>query len=101
MTDNNNNKMTDLELNSLATRIVSKMMQLKTMEDWFDHVRESEIAATDDYASLSMNEEEHCLGELAKLMTLLSLFQDKEQYEKCATIKRRIEVINDILSKYK
>ena len=102
MTDNKNKQtMTERELNTLATKIVSKMMRLRTMEDWFDHVRATEIATTDDYNNLEMTEEENCLGEMAKLMTLLSLFQDSEQFEKCAIIKRRLDVIKDILSKYK
>ena len=33
MTDNKN--MTDTELNMLATKIVSRMLKVKTMEDWF------------------------------------------------------------------
>ena len=33
-----NNHMTEQDLNKLATKIVSKMMKLKTMEDWFNHV---------------------------------------------------------------
>ena len=37
--DNKNKQlMTDTELNKLATKIVSRMMKLKTMEDWFTHV---------------------------------------------------------------
>ena len=44
-----------------------------------------------------MTEEEDALGEAAKLMTLLNLFQDKEEYEKCAIIKNRIEQVNKIL----
>ena len=36
MTDNKNKQiMTEKELNTLATKIVSRMMKLKSMEDWF------------------------------------------------------------------
>ena len=48
-----------------------------------------------------MTEEEDALGEAAKLMTLLNLFQDKEEYEKCAVIKRRMNVVNKILKRGK
>ena len=102
MTDNNNKQtMTERELNTLATKIVSKMMRLRTMEDWFDHVRATEIATTDDYNNLEMTEEESCLGEMAKLMTLLNIYQDDEEYEKCAIIKNRMDEVNKILKKYK
>jgi protein-arginine kinase activator protein McsA len=31
------------------------------------------------------------VGELARLMTLMSTYEDKEEYEKAAIIKRKIE----------
>ena len=48
-----------------------------------------------------MTEEESAIGDIAKLMTLLNVFQEKEEYEKCAIVKRRIQIVNEILSKYK
>ena len=48
-----------------------------------------------------MTEEENALGEAAKLMTLMNLFQDEEQYEKCAIIKNRMDEVNKILRKGK
>ena len=92
--------MTDLELNKLAAKIVARMMNVKTMEDWFEHVRDTEEAALKDYQDLEMTEEENAVSEVAKLMTLLNLFQDKEEYEKCAIIKRRLDAIEKILRKY-
>ena len=89
--------MTEEELNLLATKIVSRMVKLKTMESWFDHVSYSQEATVLDYENLDMTEEEDALGEAARLMTLMNLFQDKEEYEKCAIIKRRLDVINRIL----
>ena len=43
---------------------------------------------------------EDAISEAAKLMTLLNLFQDKEEYEKCAIVKTRLDAINKILKKY-
>ena len=100
MTDNKNETMTERELNNLASKIVAKMMHLKTMEGWFEHVRDSEPAADEDYFNLVLTEEYEAYGETAKLLTLLNLFQEDEAYEKCAIVKRRIEVVNKILDKY-
>ena len=86
-------------LNILATKIVSRMMKLKSMEEWYQHVYNSELASSDE--ELVLTEEEDALGEAARLMTLMNLFQDKEEYEKCAIIKRQMKKINKILSKYK
>ena len=86
-------------LNLLAIKIVSRMVKLKSMEDWFHHVSKSDIAWTTAYQDLEMTEEEEAIGEAAKLMTLLNLFQEDEAYEKCAIIKQRMDEVNKILKK--
>jgi hypothetical protein len=83
-------KLHDEDLNSLASRVVSRMVKLKSMEDWYQHIYNSEQAVKEDD-----------LGEAARLMTLMNLFQDEEEYEKCAIIKRRMTKVNKILKKYK
>ena len=92
-------RMNDAELNALAVKIVSRMVKLKSMEDWFHHVSESEAATTFAYKDLELTEEEEALGEAAKLMTLMNLFKEVEEYEKCAIIKGRMDEVNKILRK--
>ena len=94
-------KMSDTELNALAIKIVSRMVKLKSMEDWFHHVNKSEIAWNVAYNDLELTEEEEALGEAAKLMTLMNMFKENEEYEKCAIIKGRMEEVNKILRKNK
>ena len=84
-------------LNALAVKIVSRMVKLKSMEDWFDHVNRADIAGAVAYKDLDLTEEEEALGEAAKLMTLMNLFQEDEEYEKCAIIKGRMAQVNKIL----
>ena len=102
--DNNKNKqhdpMTELELTKLAEKIVAKMMRLKTVEDWFKHMAKTKLADKIDYEELDLTEEQWAVGQIAKLMTLLNLFQEDEEYEKCAIVKRRLDIVNDILKKY-
>ena len=93
--------MPEAELNALAIKIVSRMVKLKSMEDWFDHVNKSEIAWNIAYSDLELTEEEDALGEAAKLMTLMNMFQEEEEYEKCAIIKGRMAQVNKILRKGK
>jgi len=88
-------------LNILAIKIVSRMVKLKSMETWFDHVSKSDIAWSAAYKDLELTEEEEALGEAAKLMTLMNLFKEDEEYEKCAIIKGRMDIINKILKKGK
>ena len=88
-------------LNALATKIVSRMVKLKSMEDWFHHVSKSDASWITSYKDLDISEEYNALGEAAKLMTLLNIYQDDEEYEKCAIIKNRMDEVNKILKKYK
>ena len=88
-------------LNLLAIKIVSRMVKLKSMEDWFHHVSASDISWSTAYQDLEMTEEEEAIGEAAKLMTLMNLFKEDEAYEKCAIIKSRMEEVNKILRKGK
>ena len=94
-------KVGDEGLNALAIKIVSRMVKLKSMEDWFHHVSKSDIAWSTAYQDLELTEEENALGEVAKLMTLMNLFQEDEAYEKCAIVKQRIDEVNKILNKNK
>ena len=87
-------------LNILAIKIVSRMVKLKSMETWFEHVSKSDIAWSTAYQDLELTEEENALGEAAKLMTLMNLFQEDEEYEKCAIIKQRMDEVNKILRKH-
>ena len=88
-------------LNALAVKIVSRMVKLKSMEDWFHHVNKSEIAWTVAYENLELEEEVEALGEAAKLMTIMEICKENEEYEKCAIIKGRMNEVNKILRKGK
>ena len=94
-------KVGDEGLNILATKIVSRMVKLKSMENWFSHVAKSKIAWNAAYEDLQLDEEVEALGEAAKLMTLMDICKQNEEYEKCAIIKGRMDEVNKILKKYK
>ena len=98
MTKDNIN-MTDENIDAIALRVVSRMVKLKSMEDWFKHVSKSDLG-WNNYEDLDLSEEESALGEAAKLMTLMNLCQENEQYEKCAIIRNRMDEVNKILKKY-
>ena len=86
-------------LNALAIKIVSRMVKIRAMEEWFVHVSKSDLAWSTAYEDLELTEEENALGEAAKLMTLMNLFKEDEAYEKCAIIKQRMDEVNKILKK--
>tara|TARA_R100001594_G_scaffold63813_2_gene98188 strand:+ start:1520 stop:1798 length:279 start_codon:yes stop_codon:yes gene_type:complete len=43
------------------------------------------------------NIRDHAIGELARCMTLQNLYLDREEYEKCAIMKLRIQDIKSML----
>ena len=104
MTDNKKDKqkntMTDEQLNLLSIKIVSRMMKIQTMTEWYEHVSSSDIAEKVMDKQLDMTEEEDAIGNIARYMTLMNLFEDKEEYEKCAICKVKLHNINKILDKY-
>ena len=99
MTKDNIN-MTNEQLEILSTKIVDKMIKLKSLEDWFNDVNESP-ASWQVYQDLEIDEEAAAYGELAKLMTLMDICKTDEAYEKCAIIKNRIAETKKIIKKYK
>ena len=98
--DKQTNTMTEDELNQLSTKIVSRMMKIQTMSEWYEHVSSSDIAEQVMDKRLDMTEEEDAIGNLARYMTLMNLFEEKEEYEKCAICKLKVDNVNKILKKY-
>ena len=93
-------RMSETELNTLAIKIVGRMMNIQTMSEWYEHVSTSDVAEQIMDKKLSMTEEENAIGDVARYMTLMNLFEDKEEYEKCAICKLKLDNINKILEKY-
>ena len=46
---------------------------------------------------IEANIKDHAIGELARCMTLQNLYLDREEYEKCAIMKLRIQDIKSML----
>ena len=44
-------------------------------------------------------DDDHMVGELARLMTLLNLYEDLEEYEKCHAVKKHLYKVNKIIEK--
>ena len=94
--------MDDQSLDVLSAKVVARFVQLREITDWHDKLRGrySGHMTEIDWDYMDMTEEEDLLGELAKLMTLMNLFTDKEEYEKCSLLKERIRDIKRTLKEY-
>ena len=89
--------MDDRSLDILSAKITARFISLKELSMW--HGRLHNLTQVDwDY--IDMTEEEDLLSELAKLMTLMNLYTDKEEYAKCSLLKARIKDIKYRLKQY-
>ena len=82
--------MSDEGLDILSAKITARFISLKELSMWHDRLHNLTQV---DWEYIDMTEEEELLSELAKLMTLMNLYTDKEEYEKCALLKARIKDI--------
>ena len=88
--------MDDQSLDVLSAKIVARFVSLKELTMWHDRLHMTQV----DWDYIDMTEEEELLSELAKLMTLMNLYTDKEEYEKCSLLKARIRDIKRKLKEY-
>ena len=85
--------MTNEELEILAELLFDKLMERQEEYD-----REFEENVQDMFkagftAEIKLTEEELMIGELARLQTLMMLYENKEEYEKAAVLLKKV---NDI-----
>ena len=94
--------MDDQSLDVLSAKIVARLVSLREITEWHDELRDrhSSRMTEVDWDYIDMTEEQELLGELAKLMTLMNLFTDREEYEKCSLLKARIRDIKRTLKEY-
>ena len=88
--------MDDKSLSVLSAKIIARLVQLRELTTWLDRSHVTQV----DWDYIDMTEEEDLLSELAKLMTLMNLFTDREEYEKCSLLKARIRDIKSTLKEY-
>ena len=84
--------MTDREKEDIADIVIRKMLEAKSkMED--DLFNINDVLFT--LLNTQLTEEELLVGELARLMTLLNVYEEKDEYEKASIIKNKIDKINN------
>ena len=88
--------MDDRSLDVLSAKVVARFIQLKELTVFHDRLNLTQV----DWDYIDMTDEEDLLSELAKLMTLMNLYTDKEEYEKCSLLKARIRDIKYRLKQY-
>ncbi len=94
----NNIKMTNKDLEILAELLFDKLMQRQEEYDREFEENVQEMFKAGFAAELKLTDEELMIGELARLQTLMMLYENKEEYEKAAVLLKKV---NDIKKRLK
>jgi len=86
--------MTNREINKLADLIADKLIAKQKEYDEQFHIDLHQTMSDNMGSARTVSQEELLLAELARLMTLLSSYEDKEQYEKADIIRNKLRIIN-------
>ena len=92
------------EIERLAELLFDRIMQRQEEADAEYHAQVQKLVSegytisanqAEKYKDeLGLNQEERLVGELARLQTIMMIFEDKEEYEKAAMILKKIDKIN-------
>ena len=93
--------MTEKEIEALAVRVADLVMVglIEKQKEWDQQFTNDVNEMFGQGYSLVQDEEQLLLAELARLMTLLSQYEEREQYEKAAIVQNKIQKIQNKLSK--
>ena len=83
--------MTEQQLNQLVDKLAGAMIKRIYGYEQND--------ARDRMSYYADDLNDHAVGELARLMTLMNLYEDREAYEKCAAVKKHLDKVNKIVEK--
>jgi len=83
--------MTEQDLNRLVDKLAGAMIKR------IYGVEQQDARDRMSYYADDLND--HAVGELARLMTLMNLYEDREEYEKCAAVKKHLDKVNKIVEK--
>ena len=97
--------MTEKQIQRLADLIFDRMMEKQEQAD-IEYANQIQKLYNNGYVIEKsnqndmdgLNEEERLVGELARLQTIMMIFEDKEEYEKAAMILKKINIINKKLN---
>ena len=97
MSDNNN--MTEDELNTLADKVLDILIEKSASPKWHQYNTPMTIGELiKGQLPFKETEEEFLVGEMARLTTLMHMYEGNEEYMKVAIIKRKLDIINNKLN---
>lgn len=93
--------MTDEEIEKLAIRVADLVFVslLEKQKEWDQQFTNDVNEMFGAGYNVMQDEEQLLLAELARLMTLLTSYEENEQYEKAAIVNNKIRMVQNKLSK--
>ena len=94
--------MTEQELEYLAEIISQKVLDklIAKQREWDMQFTNDVMHIMQSNPNIQMaDKEESLLAEMARLMTLLSTYEDKEEYEKAAIVQNKIRILQKKLDR--
>tara|TARA_R100000734_G_scaffold18416_1_gene15343 strand:+ start:1005 stop:1283 length:279 start_codon:yes stop_codon:yes gene_type:complete len=89
--------MTDKQINKLADLIADKLIAKQKEYDEQFHVDLQQVMSDNMGSARQITQEELILAEMARLMTLLSSYEEREEYEKASVIKNKLDKLQKLL----
>ena len=92
--DNNNMRFNEKIIDELTMRVLDKIIQMGNGPEW--HQMTSPLTIKDIMRGLmpfKETDEEFLVGQLARLTTLLHMYEDNQEFMKAAIIKRKLDII--------
>jgi hypothetical protein len=94
-----NNNMTEDELNILADKVLDILIERSASPKWHQYNTPMTIGELiKGQLPFKETEEEFLVGEMARLTTLMHMYEGNEEYMKAAIIKRKIDIITNKLN---
>jgi len=93
----NKTKMTEKQLEKLADLLFDRLMERQEQYDAEFEKNVQEYFKAGFASELQLTEEELMIGELARLQTLMMLYENKEEYEKAAVLLKKVNNIKNKL----
>ena len=81
--------MTDKQLNQLVDKLANAMIKR------IYGIEQKDARDTMSYYADDTND--HAVGQLARLMTLMNIYEEREEFEKCAAVKKHLDKVNKIV----
>ena len=96
-----NINMNEEQIEVIATKVLDKLIQWGNGPEW--HQMNSPLTIKDIMRGLmpfKETDEEFLVGQLARLTTLLHMYEDNQEFMKAAIIKRKLEIIQKRYKKF-